>query len=70
MKKTYRITVNGGYIDRLLSELKEWGVEENLYTAVGDSVITNSKNVIDVATETFFDASHLLEIKEISHEPR
>ena len=65
MRKVYRITVSGGYINKLLVELGEWGVEKSLYSTIGDSVTTSNKNVIDIATETFMYAPYLLNIVEV-----
>lgn len=63
---TYQITIKGGYIRKFLSELKAWGVKESLYQTNGNVVTTKNTNVVDVATETFFRQSAMLEIKEMS----
>lgn len=59
----YEITVNDGFMGVLLKELRAWRVPASNYEVNGTTVTTKSKNVVDVATETFIDASHLIRIE-------
>jgi hypothetical protein len=60
--KTYTITVKQAYLQQLLDELKAW--DENRYAVQENVITTKEPNVVDVATETFMDSMHLIQIVE------
>jgi hypothetical protein len=70
-KRVYKIIVYGGWIFKLLQELKAWGVADEKYQVDldSDTIITTDKNVIDVATETFILNLHLISIESIPTKP-
>lgn len=61
-RKVYTIKVEAGFLSLLLRELNAWGVDKSRYQVKGNVVTTKDTNVVDVATETFIDHGHLLEI--------
>ncbi len=68
-KKTYTITGSTEYIRHLERELLRWQVNPKLYqvTYSADAfegvVTTRNANVVDVATETFMNFPHLIQIE-------
>lgn len=64
-RKTYRIKIDGApFFGVFLRELYGWGVKPTAYQVLADenTVITQSANVVDVATETFMKSPRLLHI--------
>ena len=63
--RTYKIIIKDGWMSKLQEELREWGINDNMYRIVDDTLITNNKNVVNVATETFTENLHLISIESI-----
>ena len=63
--KTYKIIVKDGWMPKLKEELGAWGINDNMYQIVVDTLITSNRNVVNVATETFRENLHLIRIESI-----
>jgi len=62
MAKIYKITVERDFLPLYIRELHNWQVKKSLYVIDGNTVTTQNTNVVDVATETFINAKHLINI--------
>ena len=71
-KKTYTIAGSRASIRHLLNELGYWHVDPKLYSVEFKTtedgmklgvIMTKNNNVVDVATETFINYPHLIQIE-------
>ncbi|MEE8305863.1 MAG: hypothetical protein V3R81_01290 [Gammaproteobacteria bacterium] len=63
MKKTYTITIKGGFMAKLEFEFQAWQINKKLYEIRGNIITTQNANVVDVVTETFIKVPHLYTIE-------
>ena len=66
-KKTYTITLGTPFVLQVfLRELKMWAVKDTEYTVSDLVITTKSKNVVDIANETFrnFPGVYVVDYKE------
>lgn len=66
-KRTYTITLGTPFVLKIfLRELKMWAVKDTEYTVSDLVITTKSKNVVDIANETFrnFPEVYVVDYKE------
>lgn len=66
-KRTYTITLGTPFVLQIfLRELKMWAVKDTEYTVSDLVITTKSKNVVDIANETFrnFPEVYVVDYKE------
>lgn len=64
-RRTYKITIEQDFLPICIRELYKWQVNKSLFTVKNNTIITQNTNVVDIATETFITAKHLINIETI-----
>jgi hypothetical protein len=62
-RRIFTIEIHKDWVGKAVAELNAWGVSPDKYTLEGNVLTTQSGNVVDVLTETFMDAKHLIVLK-------
>lgn len=62
-KRVVTIEIDRDWVWKAQKELNAWSVPHEQYTLEGNVLTTSDNNVIDVLTETFMNAPHLITFK-------